>query len=148
MDNQRLITFAQELIRERSMSGEEQAVVTKVAAEMKALGFDQVWVDEYGSVVGVIEGKKPGKTLLLDGHCDIVDARAEDWTHDPFAAVIDAVKPDTPHDLTASSGAQAARTSRGRSPEGTDDGYRVEPGTHARVHSDRRVERDTACRIR
>ena len=89
MDNQRLITFAQELIRERSMSGEEQAVVTKVAAEMKALGFDQVWVDEYGSVVGVIEGKKPGKTLLMDGHCDIVDARAEDWTHDPFAAVID-----------------------------------------------------------
>jgi putative selenium metabolism hydrolase len=89
MDKQRLITFTQELIRERSMSGEEQIVVAKVVAEMKALAFDQVWVDEYGSAVGVINGEQPGKTLLMDGHCDIVDARATDWKHDPFAAVID-----------------------------------------------------------
>jgi len=89
MDKQRLIAFTQELIRERSMSGEEQKVVAKVAAEMKALAFDQVWVDEYGSAVGVIEGKKPGKTLLMDGHCDIVDAKVEDWKHHPFAAVIE-----------------------------------------------------------
>src|SRR6185436_15860434 len=89
MDKQRLIAFTQELIRERSMSGEEQIVVAKVVAEMKALGFDKVWVDEYGSAVGVINGEKPGKTLLMDGHCDIVDARAADWKHDPFAAVID-----------------------------------------------------------
>jgi putative selenium metabolism hydrolase len=89
MDKQRLIAFIQELIRERSMSGEEQIVVAKVVAEMKALAFDQVWVDEYGSAVGVITGAKPGKTLLMDGHCDIVDARATDWKHDPFAAVID-----------------------------------------------------------
>jgi putative selenium metabolism hydrolase len=89
MDKQRLIPFAQELIRERSMSGEEQKVVAKVVAEMKALAFDQVWVDEYGSAVGVIEGKKPGKTLLMDGHCDIVDAKPEDWKHHPFEAVIE-----------------------------------------------------------
>ncbi|HUH99094.1 MAG TPA: YgeY family selenium metabolism-linked hydrolase [Anaerolineales bacterium] len=89
MDKQRLTAFAQELIRERSMSGEEQKVVARVVAEMRALAFDQVWVDEYGSAVGVIEGKRPGKTLLMDGHCDIVDARAEDWKHPPFAAVIE-----------------------------------------------------------
>lgn len=89
MDKQRLIAFTRELIRERSMSGEEQIVVAKVVAEMKALAFDQVWVDEYGSAVGLINGEKPGKTLLMDGHCDIVDARAADWKHDPFAAVID-----------------------------------------------------------
>ena len=89
MDKQRLIHFAQELIRIRSMSGEEQDVVTKIVAEMNALNFDRVWVDEYGSAVGLIQGEKPGKTLLLDGHCDIVDARADDWIHDPFAAVIE-----------------------------------------------------------
>ncbi len=89
MDKQKLISFAQELIRERSMSGEEQAVVGKVVAEMKSLGFDEVWVDEFGSAVGVIRGEKPGKTLLMDGHVDIVDAIAADWKHDPFAAVID-----------------------------------------------------------
>jgi putative selenium metabolism hydrolase len=89
MDKQSLVFFAQELIRERSMSGEEKAVVNKIVTRMKALAYDKVWVDEFGSAVGVIEGAKPGKTLLLDGHCDIVDARAEDWKHDPFAAVID-----------------------------------------------------------
>ena len=89
MDKQRLITFTQQLIRERSISGEEQAVVAKISAEMKALGFDEIRVDEYGSVIGLIQGEKPGKTLLLDGHCDIVDAIASDWKHDPFAAVIE-----------------------------------------------------------
>lgn len=89
MGRQRLIAFTQELIRERSISGEEQAVVAKLVAEMKALNFDQVWVDDYGNALGVISGAKPGKTLLMDGHCDIVDARAVDWKHDPFAAVIE-----------------------------------------------------------
>jgi putative selenium metabolism hydrolase len=89
MNRQRLIAFTQELIHERSVSGKEQAVVARIVAEMKALGFDEVWLDEYGNAIGVIKGQKPGKTLLLDGHCDIVDAVAADWEHDPFAAVID-----------------------------------------------------------
>lgn len=89
MDKQRLITFTQELIREQSVSGEEQGVVVKIVAEMKALGYDQVWVDEYGSAVGLIKGENPGKTLLMDGHCDVVNARVADWKYDPFAGVID-----------------------------------------------------------
>lgn len=89
MDSQRLVQFAQDLIRERSMSGEEQAVVARIIAEMTALGFDRVWVDDFGSAVGVIQGDLPGPTLLLDGHCDIVDAIPEDWTHHPFEAVIE-----------------------------------------------------------
>jgi putative selenium metabolism hydrolase len=88
MNKQRLITFTQELIRERSVSGEEEKVVSILVSEMKALGFDQVWVDEYGSVIGVIVGQKPGNTLLLDGHCDVVDARIADWKYHPFEAVI------------------------------------------------------------
>ena len=88
MDTQRVIIFAQELIRERSLSGEEQNVITKVVTEMKSLGFDQVWVDENGSAIGVINGAKPGQTLLLDGHVDTVQARASDWAVDPFGATI------------------------------------------------------------
>lgn len=89
MDKQRLISFTQTLIRERSLSGEEQAVVAKIIAEMTALRFDRVWVDEFGSAVGVIDGNLPGPTLLLDGHCDIVDAISADWKHPPFEAVIE-----------------------------------------------------------
>ena len=89
MDTGRLITFTQALIRERSLSGAEQGVIARIVAEMQALGFDQVWVDNYGSAIGIIQGSLPGPTLLLDGHCDIVDANAADWKYDPFAAVID-----------------------------------------------------------
>ncbi|MCX6080837.1 MAG: YgeY family selenium metabolism-linked hydrolase [Chloroflexi bacterium] len=88
MDTKRVITFTQELIRERSLSGEEQNVIARVVAEMKSVGFDQVWIDENGSAVGVINGAKPGQTLLLDGHVDTVQAHASDWTYDPFAATI------------------------------------------------------------
>jgi putative selenium metabolism hydrolase len=88
LDAQQVISFAQRLIRERSVSGQEQAVIAKVMAEMTALGFDQVWADDNGSGVGVIQGAKAGRTLLLDGHADIVDAQASDWTFDPFEAVI------------------------------------------------------------
>jgi putative selenium metabolism hydrolase len=89
MDKARLISFAQDLIRQRSLSGEEEPVTARAAAEMRSLGFDQVLIDDYGNAIGIIQGSKPGKTLLLDGHCDVVDANAPDWKHDPFAAVID-----------------------------------------------------------
>ena len=89
IDPQRLVSFTRDLVRVRSLSGEEQPVVARITAEMRALGFDEVRVDENGSAVGLIVGRKPGKTLLLDGHCDIVDARPADWTHDPFAAVLE-----------------------------------------------------------
>ena len=88
MDTQRVIAFAQELIRERSLSGEEQGVIAIVTGEMKRLGFDEVWVDENGSAVGVVNGALPGPTLLLDGHVDTVGARPADWSRDPFAAEI------------------------------------------------------------
>ena len=66
MNTDRLIAFTQDLVRLPSLSGEEQHVAARVQAEMTALGFDRVWQDANGSVVGVIEGARPGKTVLLD----------------------------------------------------------------------------------
>ena len=63
-------------------------MVEKIVQEMHTLNYDQVWVDENGSAVGVIVGSQPGPTLLLDAHCDVVDAIPSDWSHDPFAAEI------------------------------------------------------------
>jgi len=83
-----LITFTQSLIREHSTSSCERGVVEKVVQEMHALNYDQVWVDANGSAVGVIAGGQPGPILLLDAHCDVVDAIPSDWSHDPFAAEI------------------------------------------------------------
>jgi len=84
-----LTSFAQKLIRVRSITAGEKEVVGVMAAEMQQLGFDRVWVDEFGSLIGVVEGKQQGPTLLLDGHCDTVDAHAPDWTHNPWGGEIE-----------------------------------------------------------
>ena len=89
MNTQRLIDFTQRLVRQPSLSGEEQALIQIVINEMGSLGFDKVWVDENGSAIGIIEGMQPGKTLLFDAHCDTVGiAPGSTWTADPFGGEI------------------------------------------------------------
>jgi len=89
MDNDKLIQFTQDLVRRPSLSGEEGAVAQRVREEMEALGYDQVLVDDYGSVVGVIQGARPGKTLLFDGHIDTVGiSPGAPWSHPPFGGDI------------------------------------------------------------
>lgn len=85
-----LVAFTQELIRIPSLSGEEAAVVARIVAEMRSLGFDEVMVDANGSAIGIINGAQPGPTILLDAHCDTVGiAPGSTWTHDPFAALVE-----------------------------------------------------------
>ncbi|CAN5849572.1 YgeY family selenium metabolism-linked hydrolase [soil metagenome] len=89
MDVENLIEFTQALVQQQSLSGQEQAVAQRVQAEMQTLGFDQVLIDENGSVLGIIEGAQPGKTLLLDAHIDTVGiAPGVPWTQEPFGAKI------------------------------------------------------------
>ena len=89
MSKDSLTALAQMLIRQRSLSGEESAVVELIISEMQRLGFDHVWKDKNGSAIGVIKGTLPGSTLLLDGHCDTVGvAPGVSWTHDPFGGEI------------------------------------------------------------
>ncbi|MEJ5199498.1 MAG: M20/M25/M40 family metallo-hydrolase, partial [Anaerolineae bacterium] len=68
-----------------------------VAAQMRALGFDEVTTDRYGNVIGVRYGCAAGPTLLFDGHMDVVpvaegmsgrEGSSERWTHDPFGGEI------------------------------------------------------------
>jgi len=89
MNKDALIGFAQYLVRQPSLTGEEGPVIQIVMDEMRSLGFDKVWVDENGSVIGIIEGTKPGKTLLFDAHADTVGiAPGSVWTKDPFGGEI------------------------------------------------------------
>lgn len=89
VDPAALVAFTQELIRVRSLSGEEAAVVERIVAEMHALGFDEIAIDANGSAIGIVNGAAPGPTILLDAHCDTVGiAPGSTWTHDPFAATL------------------------------------------------------------
>lgn len=84
-----LLAFLQALIRARSLSGEEQAVVQLAAAEMHLLGYDEVSIDANGSLIGVIHGAQPGPTLLLDAHCDTVGvAPGAPWRRQPYGGEI------------------------------------------------------------
>jgi len=84
-----LTTFVQTLIRHRSLSGDEGAVVELIISEMRRLSFDHVWKDKNGSAIGVIKGAQPGPTLLFDGHCDTVGiVPGASWMHDPLGGEI------------------------------------------------------------
>ncbi|MDO9086133.1 MAG: YgeY family selenium metabolism-linked hydrolase [Anaerolineaceae bacterium] len=88
MENNALIEFTRDLIRIRSLSGEEGSVVERIVLEMNHLGYDDAWIDQAGNALGLIQGHKPGKCILLDGHVDTVSANPDDWNSDPFAADI------------------------------------------------------------
>ncbi|MEG6615956.1 YgeY family selenium metabolism-linked hydrolase [Peptococcaceae bacterium 1198_IL3148] len=82
---QTLIELCQELLRQRSYSGEEDKVVKSITQAFKKLGFDDFFVDGYGNVIGQIKGNKPGKSILFDGHIDTVTVPDETkWSHPPF----------------------------------------------------------------
>lgn len=84
-----LISICQELIRRPSLSGQEEAVARFLQRTMEEMGFDQVTVDRYGSVLGRIQGKRPGQTVLMDGHMDTVPVDDPGrWTVDPFGGEI------------------------------------------------------------
>jgi putative selenium metabolism hydrolase len=89
MNKQALIEFTQKLVRQQSLSGEEGPITQIITDEMRVLGFDNVSVDENGSAVGIIEGAKPGKTILFDAHTDTVGiAPGSVWTKEPFGGKI------------------------------------------------------------
>ncbi len=88
MDKNALIEFTRDIIRIRSLSGEEGLVVERILQEMKQLGYDEIWMDQAGNALGLIQGFKPGKCILLDAHVDTVTANPDDWDSDPWAAEI------------------------------------------------------------
>ena len=59
-----LVTFAQKLVQTPSLPGQEGDVAQLIEAEMKLLGYDEVWVDEVGNVIGRIQGGD-GPSLML-----------------------------------------------------------------------------------
>ena len=90
MTNDDLISFTRSLVRCSSRYGEEEGVVSLILAQMTELGFDRAWRDANGSAIGIIEGKLPGPTILLDGHCDTVGvAPGLTWRHEPFAGDVE-----------------------------------------------------------
>ncbi len=86
--NQEIIENCQTLIHDKSYSGQEGAVVASIEKIMKHYGFDEINVDKYGNIVGGIVGKRPGKTIVFDGHIDTVPYNEEKWSQDPLGGKV------------------------------------------------------------
>lgn len=74
------------LIKEKSYTGHEEPIVNTIKEIMKEKGFDEIFVDEAGNIVGGIHGKTEGPVILFDGHIDTVEAgNISEWSNnDPF----------------------------------------------------------------
>ena len=83
-----LIDFTQHIVATPSLSGQEGDVAKIITTEMKNLGYDEVWEDQVGNVIGKINGGE-GPTILLNGHMDHVDVGPiEGWPYAPFSGQI------------------------------------------------------------
>jgi len=86
---EQLAALVRTLVRQRSYSGEEGEVVAAAQTLFRDHGYDEVAVDAYGSVVGVMNGNRPGPTVLFDHHIDTVPVPDPSvWTHDPWGGEV------------------------------------------------------------
>lgn len=84
-----MIEFGQRLIQTPSLPGEERAIARLTATGMKRLGYDDVWTDRVGNVIGVVRGTRGGPSVQFNTHLDHVDVGDPLlWPYPPFDAVI------------------------------------------------------------
>ena len=97
-DSKEVVALTQDLVRIPSVyrpgtkDGNEQAVAEYVASYMKKMGLE-VHMEEVEpgrpNVIGILDSGRPGKTLLFEGHTDVVtEGDRSLWTYDPFGAEI------------------------------------------------------------
>jgi putative selenium metabolism hydrolase len=83
-----ILRFFREIVAIPSMNSDIEAVGRRIGAEMTRLGYDEVYVDKYGSIVGRI-GSGP-KILLYDTHIDTVGiGDPAQWEWDPFIGKVE-----------------------------------------------------------
>lgn len=84
-----VIQLCQQLIQAPSLSGQEKEVIDRLASYFSEKGIDNLIVDENGSLIARIPGKRPGPRLLFDGHVDTVPVPDPgQWTQPPFEGKI------------------------------------------------------------
>ncbi|MBL0347556.1 YgeY family selenium metabolism-linked hydrolase [Candidatus Villigracilis affinis] len=82
-----LVEFAQSLVRTKSLSGQEEAVIKLIEKKMIDLGYDEVTIDSMGNILGRIGSGE--KSILFDSHVDTVEVKDESkWDFPPFSGDI------------------------------------------------------------
>jgi len=75
------------LVKIKSLSREEKEVQQELKRQMEEIGFDELWIDGLGNVIGRMgEGSR---SLAFDAHMDTVDVgNPDNWEFDPFSGEI------------------------------------------------------------
>lgn len=82
-----LIDFTKEMIGIPSQSLNEENVAIVVEQKMRQLGYDNVFIDDAGNVVGMLVGRENKPVMLLNCHMDTVAAGdGEKWDMPPYKA--------------------------------------------------------------
>lgn len=91
-----LIDFTQRLIQTKSISGFEDKVAKVYIEEMEKLGYDEVFQDKAGNVVGIIRGELDGPTIMYNAHLDHVsEGDINNWEgYDPYGGEVDICEVD------------------------------------------------------
>lgn len=83
-----ILRFFREIVAIPSMNSDIEAVGRRIGEEMTKLGYDEVYVDKYGSIVGRIGSGS--KILLYDTHIDTVGiGDPAQWEWDPFVGKVE-----------------------------------------------------------
>ena len=86
--SQTIIQFLRDLCAIPSMDSQIGPVGERAKAEMEKLGFDEVWFDSMGNIVGRI-GDGPRK-IVFDSHIDTVGiGNPDEWDWDPFIGKVE-----------------------------------------------------------
>ncbi|HEX4637305.1 MAG TPA: M20/M25/M40 family metallo-hydrolase [Rhizomicrobium sp.] len=97
-DQQRFRALYKELIETNTTlsAGDCTLAAQKMAAHLKAAGYPDADLHLFtapghpkeGGLVAILHGTEPAaKAILLLGHLDVVEAKREDWTRDPFTLI-------------------------------------------------------------
>lgn len=78
------VRLASELVRAKSLPGEEREAAEVALDALKEVGVDRAWIGPLGCVLARLTGGSAG-TILLTGHLDTVDAGdLSQWDYPPF----------------------------------------------------------------
>jgi succinyl-diaminopimelate desuccinylase len=82
------IDFCRRLIKTPSPTYGEEAAANIILDEMKKLGYDEVWKDKKGNVIGMVKGTDPDAPVInLNSHIDqVAPGDEKDWPFPPFEA--------------------------------------------------------------
>lgn len=91
-----MIAFSRKLLQTPSISGTEKGVSELDIAEMEKLGYDEVFRDDHGNVVGIVKGTEDGPTIMYNSHMDHVSpGDVSNWEgYDPYGGLLDVCRVD------------------------------------------------------